>query len=65
MELADFANHDGMLLGGPDAGSLAKQVLFALNTEQRVSSPTRSRDAPDTQQQLTQYQNQFNSILNG
>ena len=64
MELANLTNHNNIMLGGPDAGSLAKQVLFALNTEQRVSSPTRSRDAPDTQQQLTQYQNQFNSILN-
>ena len=64
MELANLANHDGMMLGGPDAGSLAKQVLFALNTGQRVSSPTRSKDARDNQQQLTQYQNQFNSILN-
>jgi glycosyltransferase involved in cell wall biosynthesis len=64
MELANLVNHDGMMLGGPDAGSLAKQVLFALTTKQRVSPPTRSQDAPDDQQQLTQYQNQFNSILN-
>jgi hypothetical protein len=64
MELANLTNHDGMMLGGPDAGSLAKQVLFALTTKQRVSPPTPSQDAPDDQQQLTQYQNQFNSILN-
>ena len=64
LELADLANHDGMMLGGPDAGSLAKQVLFALNTEPHVSSPSRSKDARDDQQQLARYQNQFNSILN-
>jgi glycosyltransferase involved in cell wall biosynthesis len=64
MELANLANHDGMLLGGPDAGSLAKQLLFALNTAQRVSPPTQSKDTHDDQQQVAQYQNQFNSILN-
>ena len=64
MELANLANHDGLLLGGPDAGSLAKQLLFALNTAQRASSQIRSKDTRDNQQQVTQYQNQFNSILN-
>jgi hypothetical protein len=61
-ELANLANHDGMKLGGPDAGSLAKHVLLALKSKQPVSP---SQDDPDTQQQLTKYQNQFNSILNG
>ena len=64
LALANLTNHDGMLLGGPDAGSLAKQVLFALTTEQPVISPPRSKNASDAQQQLTQYQSQFNSILN-
>ena len=61
-ELANLANHDGMKFGGPDAGSLAKHVLLALKSKQPVSP---SQDDPDTQQQLTKYQNQFNSILNG
>ncbi len=58
----ELANHNGMKLGGPDAGSLAKHVLFALKSKQPAIP---SQDDSDTQQPLTKYQNQFNSILNG
>jgi hypothetical protein len=64
MELANLGKYDGMRLGGPDAGSLAKQLLFALNTAECVNPATQSKTTHKQQQQVILYQNRFNSILN-